>query len=479
MAGVRGIRRRQALWVLGAACVVLSAVLVALDRPLWDTGGPGGARFEFAAFEGRSDEILVEWGDRGRDAARMALWVDYLYLCAYGAFWALAAAAVRDRARERGWRRFERAGPVAIVAAVGGAACDAVENAALLVVLGGDGRGAAPVVAAIFATCKLILLGFAIGYVAVGVFRGLHARHPRGTRRAVVVVLVLGTAFHAVNTWTLERETRAAEPDGGRVVDLPSGDLHVREDGDASGPPLLLVHGFGASLHWWDAVVPALAREHRVIRVDLLGHGGSEKPRTGYSMQEQADRLAALLDRLDVPRATLVGHSMGGTVAVAFAERHPDRVVRMMTIGTPPEPVGRAGFPQLLAFWPVTGHAIRRFLRYDQKRAEVESAFIPEYDVPRRHVEDIFDRTTFTSFRESGQANERFQEARALDERLGDARVPATIVYGRRDESFRSAHADRWRRIARARVVVLDGLGHTPQLEGPRRMERVLLEFAR
>ena len=478
MAGLRGIRRRTALWALGAAGFVLGMVLLALDGPMWDAGGPGIGGFEFAGLDGRSDEVLVEWGDSGQDAAELALWLDYLYLLVYGAFWALASAAIRDSSRLRGWRRFERFGRTAPALAIAAATCDAIENTALLVTLGGDGHGAAPVVAAVFATVKFALLALVIWYVIIGLGRLAHTRWRTATRVGLASAGALVAFLLAVNTWVLERETRPASADGGRIVSLPGGDLHVREDGDPRDPPLLLVHGFGSSLHWWDEVVPALIRDHRVIRVDLLGHGGSAAPRSGYSMEEQADRLAQVLDRLGIERTAVVGHSMGGSVVTALAERYTGRIDRVMTIGTPPDPQGGV-LSERFAFWPVTGHAIRRLLPADLKQARLEAAFSPEYEVPRRYVDDVFERTTFVSFRESGQAYGRFGRAGPLDERLARTGRPTTVVYGRRDDSFDEGHVQRWRRVAGARVILIDGIGHSPQLEAPERTAQVILDFAR
>src|SRR5512145_1691034 len=101
-------------------------------------------------------------------------------------------------------------------------------------------------------------------------------------RRVLMGLLVLLVVALVVNTIVSDRETEAAEADVGRVIELPDGDLQVREDGPADGPPVVLLHGFACSLRWWDDIVPVLAREHRVIRFDLLGHGGSEKPKDGY-----------------------------------------------------------------------------------------------------------------------------------------------------------------------------------------------------
>src|SRR5262245_35867169 len=146
---------------------------------------------------------------------------------------------------------------------------------------------------------------------------------------AVVVVLLV------VDTIVVDRQTKAAKADAGRIIDLPGGDLQVREDGPRDAPNIVLLHGFACAIGWWAGVIPALARSHHVITFDLLGHGGSEKPREGYGMDDQAHRVSAALDRLGVRRATIVGHSMGGAVATALIEERRPLVANAVLIDTP------------------------------------------------------------------------------------------------------------------------------------------------
>ena len=94
----------------------------------------------------------------------------------------------------------------------------------------------------------------------------------------------------------------------------------------------MLIHCYLCSLEWWDELAPLLSEDHRVIRIDLLGHGGSEKPSSGYSIEDQAGLVAGALTGLDVQGAVVVGQSMGAGVAVALAEQSSqlvDRVVAM------------------------------------------------------------------------------------------------------------------------------------------------------
>ena len=91
-----------------------------------------------------------------------------------------------------------------------------------------------------------------------------------------------------------------------------------------SGPTVVLLHGIGDSSATWAQVIPALAAKHLVIAPDLLGHGHSDRPRADYSVAAYANGLRDLLGMLGIPRATLIGHSLGGAVAMQFAYQFPE-----------------------------------------------------------------------------------------------------------------------------------------------------------
>lgn len=147
------------------------------DGRMKDTGGPGIVPFEVAGSQDRADEIMDEWGDKGQDAAREQLWIDFGFLAAYGTFLTLAIAAVRDRARSRGLRRLAAIG--GFIAGFGaiGAGFDALENICLLLTLGGAGS-AFPLFAAIFAYLKFFFTTVAVAYLVVGVPTSLLRRAP-------------------------------------------------------------------------------------------------------------------------------------------------------------------------------------------------------------------------------------------------------------------------------------------------------------
>jgi len=296
-------------------------------------------------------------------------------------------------------------------------------------------------------------------------------------RRVLLGLLLLVIVALAVNTVVTDRETASAKADVGRVIELPDGDLQVREDGPADGPAVVLLHGFASSLRWWDGVVPTLARDHRVIRFDLLGHGGSEKPKRGYGMESQARLVATALDRLGVRRAAIVGHSMGGSVATALAEQHAALVESLVILDSP----SRDGDAQLpltarLGFVPVLGQAINRVVPDAMVRDGLESAFAKGFEVPDRFVEDFRDMT-YTSYDDSHRGSDDYGEERGLAERLADETPPLLVIFGSEDDLVDPDSAQGYRRVPQARIVVLDGVGHSPHVERPRATARLIAEF--
>jgi pimeloyl-ACP methyl ester carboxylesterase len=145
---------------------------------------------------------------------------------------------------------------------------------------------------------------------------------------AIGLVAALGPAAIA---WR-EPNAELQLPPGvdGRLLDVRGRRVHVVERG--TGPPLLLIHGFGAStFDFEEFVLEPLARSHRAIAVDLFGFGWSERSEDfRYGWELWADQLAGTLDALGIDRASIAGHSMGGAVAAVFAARHPDRVDRLI-----------------------------------------------------------------------------------------------------------------------------------------------------
>lgn len=117
-----------------------------------------------------------------------------------------------------------------------------------------------------------------------------------------------------------------------KFLELHGDRIAYRAEGD--GEVLLLIHGMAGSSDTWRSVIPALSKKFRVIAPDLLGHGESAKPRTDYSLGAFAVWLRDLLDQFGVSQATVVGHSLGGGVAMQFVYQHPDYAKRLILISS-------------------------------------------------------------------------------------------------------------------------------------------------
>lgn len=174
------LSRRQLLVALGVATVVFDVILIVLDQRMKEAGGPSILGFEFAGSREQAAAVMAEWGPSGRHYARLSLWLDYGFMLSYGSFFALAALATRDFARVNGMRWLAAAGALAPIAAVSAAAFDAIENAFLLLTLGGHGAGFAPPIATVCASLKFTLIALAILYA----LWGLAARVVRRGRRS-------------------------------------------------------------------------------------------------------------------------------------------------------------------------------------------------------------------------------------------------------------------------------------------------------
>lgn len=286
----------------------------------------------------------------------------------------------------------------------------------------------------------------------------------------------------AVNTLVVEAETKpaAVTVPGGRILHLPGGEMQVLERGPRDAPPIVLLHCFACSLVWWQRMIPLLDRDHRVIALDLRGFGGSEKPGSGYSMADQAAFVAEALKRLGVHRATVVGHSLGGTVATALAEAPGDYVGRLVLIDQAPDErfFKGAGFTAELATAPVLGPALWQVTPDFAISDGLEIAFAPGYQVPERFVAE-FDRMTYTSY-SSDDTEGDYMSEEPLDRRIERTGLPLLAIFGSEDQIYESRRAlAAYAKVPAARTVLVPGAGHSPNVEKPHRVAALVLAFAR
>jgi pimeloyl-ACP methyl ester carboxylesterase len=301
--------------------------------------------------------------------------------------------------------------------------------------------------------------------------------------KIAIGVLALLAALLAVNTLVVDGETKSAgvTVPGGRILRLPGGEMQVLEKGPRGAPPIVLLHCFSCAIDWWDGMIPRLDRDHRVIAVDLRGYGGSEKPASGYSMEDQAAFVAEALRRLGVRDATVVGHSLGGTVATALSERFPKLAGRLVIIDQAPnesyESEGLA-FTAKLTFVPVLGQMLWQVTPDFAIKDGLGSAFAPGYDVPDRFVDD-FKRMTYTSYASDDEEGD-YSDPIPLDRRIARDRTPLLAIFGAEDQIYDSREAlAAYAKVPGARTEIVPGAGHSPNVEKPARTAALVLAFAK
>ena len=257
-----------------------------------------------------------------------------------------------------------------------------------------------------------------------------------------------------------------------------------------SGPALLLLHGIGNNCQTWAGVIERLAESHTVVAPDLLGHGDSDKPRGDYSIAAYANGMRDLLSVLDIEKATVVGHSLGGGIALQFAYQFPERCERIALVGSgglgPELSAGlrAATLPGaelvLTALTGVSGplrmgfaavHRVGQVAGWRRVRdlAEAGDALLALKNVEARRA---FLRTL------RGVADTHGQAVTALDRLYLANSIPMLVVWGSRDPIVPALHAETVRTLVpTARVEVFQGAGHWPHLDDPDRFCDVLLDF--
>jgi len=301
----------------------------------------------------------------------------------------------------------------------------------------------------------------------------------RGWKILIGVAAALAVLL-AVNTVVTNQQTKSAgvTVKGGEILALSGGDVQILDVGPRGAAPIVLLHCYTCAIDWWEQMIPLLERRHRVVAIDLLGHGGSEKPRSGYAIEEQGALVAEALSRLEVTGATVVGHSLGGSVATALAEQSPDLVRGIVILDmAPDDSYGDVGFLAKLGYVPVLGQAIWRVVPDAAVEEGLSEAFAPDFDVPDEFVED-YRRMTYSSYSEAG--DDEYSDDQPLDERLGAVGVPLLVIFGSEDQIYDAREALRaYAEVPRAETELIQGAGHSPNVERPAQTARLVLEFAK
>lgn len=294
------------------------------------------------------------------------------------------------------------------------------------------------------------------------------------TRVVLGVAVVLILAVLAFLLWTpdLDRATleqrylrRSAD-----VLQVNGVQLHVRDDGPADAPAVILLHGFGASLHTWEPWAQALSADHRVIRFDLPGSGLSPPDPTGqYTDDRSMQLLLALMDQLQLQRASLVGHSIGGRLAWRLAAEHPARVDRLVLLA--PDGFASNGFeygktPEVPASF--------KLMRQVLPRPVLHLSLVGAYADPAALTAEM-ERRYFDLIRAPGSRDAllaRMAQTRLVDPvpLLRRIQAPTLLVWGEQDRAIPISNAaDYMAAVPTIQLLSLPDMGHLPHEETPGR----------
>ena len=252
-------------------------------------------------------------------------------------------------------------------------------------------------------------------------------------------------------------------------VSVEGAEVAYAQQGRLALPPLVMVHGWAASHKFWKYCLSTFSPRWRVIAPDLVGFGLSEKPDRDYSIESYSKWLGAFLDALKLSRVTLVGHSMGGTIALDYAAEHPERIDKLVVSN--PLIVGSTAFSprnrmfmmpgiRRLLFWGSRIGAIRRWV---EKDFTAVGALDPELgmDVTRGTFQSTFASLT---------------SAAAVDLRakLASLTVP-TLSIGSDCDGLVSP--EQYEMVPAQQKVCIRSAGHIPMIERPEEFNRILNDF--
>lgn len=263
-------------------------------------------------------------------------------------------------------------------------------------------------------------------------------------------------------------ESEAPKP---REIDVGGRRLRYLEMGDGNGVPIVLLHGFGGDLNTWMFTQPALAEGRRTIALDLPGHGGSSKDVGAGDAAELADAVKAAMDALAMPRAHLVGHSMGGAIAATLAAGNSEHAASLTLIA----PAGLG--PDINAAF------IDGFVRAARRKDTAEVLQMLVHDpslVSRTMVEDVlrYKRLDGVSTALETIARAWFgggRQAEDVTAAIGAIGTPVQVIWGREDRIVPATHAGAL--AADVPVHLLDAAGHLPHMEKSGEVNRLIRRF--
>ncbi|MEE4155094.1 MAG: alpha/beta hydrolase [Erythrobacter sp.] len=297
----------------------------------------------------------------------------------------------------------------------------------------------------------------------------------------VAVLVILFLVFRTPDTDPAVMRAKYGAPPS-QFVEIGDGvEVHLRDQGPRDGdlPPIVLLHGSNADLHTWDPWVSDLARDHRVIRFDQVGHGlTGPDPAGDYSRENYASDIAEVLDALGVGQAIIAGNSMGGKHALAFAVAYPERVAGLILVDAsgPPMPEDPASDEEddggNIGFAIAQTPGINRIVEQITPRSLIAQSLEQSVSVKSVVTEEAVDRYWELLRYPGNRAATMKRFSSPYDpltrEEIAGITAPTLILWGEEDRLIPLA-AGRWLEQAMpdARLVAFPAIGHLPHEEAP------------
>jgi len=304
----------------------------------------------------------------------------------------------------------------------------------------------------------------------------IRRRQSEGLRVKIVMLIVLGICaallLAAAWLWTPDkpRATLAAlylrAP--GDMTDVAGVRLHVRDDGPRDAPVLIMLHGFGSSLHTWEPWAQGLKGRYRVIRFDLPGSGLSPPdPTNNYVDAHSIALIAALMNQRGIERASLIGNSLGGRIAWSFASHHPDRTDKLVLIS----PDGFAS-PDFAYGEAPSVPPLMSLMRYVLPKTLLRTNLEHSYGDPSALTPETIDRYYDLLLAPGARAAMLERMAQTVlvppEPLLRRIEAPVLLLWGKKDALIPFSNAaDYTKSLRNSRLVSFPALGHVPHEEAP------------
>ena len=267
----------------------------------------------------------------------------------------------------------------------------------------------------------------------------------------------------------------------GRFVDTSAGRVYVHRAG--RGEPLVLLHGYMMSHYYFRSVLPALTANHDVLAFDLPGFGESDRPDPpgfSYDFPSLATAIGEALDKLGIERTNLLGHSLGGGVALTLAARRPELISRLVLVCPTMYPLPIPLLGQLI-LQPTIGKFLFKnaFTKFEMRRQMLAQHFKDPAPVTDELVDYVWARLNRAGGRDAAYAVMHTMAALSnANADPGRVRAPTLLVWGDEDRMVPLAHGKRLSRaIAGATLAVVPDCGHNVHLERPDEFLRQVLPF--